>query len=176
MNKLSIILIVVLFHNVLETANGSKPLSFLNGIYQNLTIALHFQTAEDPSIISNLKQLLTKSSKLLYSATNGKARFGQITIVIPDKWTDKPIYTNASGSHYDDAHIRIGSNNQSEIFTYQPRGCGQPGEYIFIHENFIKQLNKETKENYGFPGQFSIVKLLNLHQLSQIIEFASTFF
>lgn len=163
MNKLSFVLIVILFNNVLLPANGSKPLSFLNGIYQNLTIALHFQTAEDPSIISNLKQLLTKSSKFLYDATNGKARFGEITIMIPDKWTDKQTYVNVSGSHYDDAHIRIGSNIQSEIFTYQPRPCGQPGQYIFIHENFIKQLNGETKDNYGFPGEsFSIYKSFNL--------------
>jgi calcium-activated chloride channel regulator 4 len=159
----------------LPLVNASKPVQFINGGYRGLVVAIHSQVPESEQLISNLQELLKKSSFFLYEATDSRARFVEIEVIIPQTWSKKDEYELIAGSHYDKAHIRIGQTDPErgdEPYTFQPRGCGEPGEYIKLTDAFIEELDGRTKENFGPPGiqlfsfiYFSFYKLFHtLHR------------
>lgn len=133
----------------------SKPVQFLNGGYRGIVVAIHSEVPESEQLINNLEELLRKSSAFLYKATEGRARFVEIEVIIPETWSTKDVYESIAGSHYDRAHVRIAPTDPKtgdEPYTYQPRGCGQPGEYIRLTDAFIEELKGRTADNYGYPG------------------------
>ena len=132
----------------------SKPIQFINGGYTGLTFAIHSQVEESDVFIKNLEQLIVMSSQFLYKVTNKRSRFNQVDIIVPKTWTHKQFYSKITGSQFDKSHVRIGLSRRfgDEPFTVQPRGCGQPGEFIGLSDNFIKELNNKTKQEFGSAG------------------------
>ena len=140
----------------LNVGSTTKPVQFLNGGYRGITIAIHSDVPESEQLIYNLEDLLRKSSAFLYRATEGRARFVEIEVILPETWSRKDQYESVAGSHYDSSHVRIAPTNpttDNEPYTSQPRGCGEPGEYIRLTDAFIEELNSRTKENFGNPGK-----------------------
>jgi len=145
----------ILLSLTLPLIDTSKPVQFINGGYRGLVVAIHSEVPESEQLLTNLQELLKKSSAFLYEATNNRARFVEIDVIIPQTWSKKDEYELIAGSYYDKAHVRIGQTDPSrgdEPYTFQPRGCGQPGEYIKLTDAFIEELNERTKQNFGFPG------------------------
>lgn len=141
----------------------SKPIAFENGAYKGLTVAVHSKVPESAELLSNLKQLISDSSDFLFNATKGKAHFGDVEIVLPATWVQRDEYEPVTGSRYDGAHIRVGLTNPligNEPFTVQPRECGEAGEYIHLTDEFVRNLNGETREEFGHPGRKTFVFFL----------------
>ncbi|CAG2113137.1 unnamed protein product [Medioppia subpectinata] len=60
------------------------------------------------------------------------------------------------GGHYDGAHVRVAPTDRVKTnrpYTYQPRGCGQPGEYIQLTDGFMESLlNYEAEIQQKTPS------------------------
>ena len=150
----------------LVLVSATKPVQFLNGGYRGITIAIHSDVPESEQLVNNLEDLLRKSSAFLYRATEGRARFVEIEVIIPETWSRKDDYESVAGSYYERAHVRIAPTDPitgDEPYTSQPRGCGEPGEYIRLTDAFLEELNGRTKENFGYPGKYSNGVDLNLY-------------
>ncbi len=100
------------------------------------------------------KKLLTVSSEFLYNATNGRAFFKNITLIVPENW---PL-ANAIDipACYNDAHIKVGSTDQvygDEPYTLQPDECGKPGKFIHLSEKYVSDLYG-TNDIFSRPGAY----------------------
>ena len=155
--------ILLLLSFVFIYVSTTRPVQFKNGGYRGLMVAIHSDVPESEQLITNLEELLTKSSAFLYEATDKRARFVEFEVIIPESWSRKDDYETIAGSQFDQAHIRIAPTDEksgNEPYTYQPRGCGQPGEYIRLTDAFIEELHDRTQEDFGYPG-FSFIKRCN---------------
>ncbi|CAG2176316.1 unnamed protein product, partial [Oppiella nova] len=129
-------------------------------LYDNgVVIAIHSDVKESDQLITNLEELLRKSSAFLYKATEGRARFVEFEVILPETWSKKDGYESIAGSHFLSSHIRIAPTDKvksDEPYTYQPRGCGQPGEYIQLTDGFVNQLNGKTRDDFEYPEKHLI--------------------
>lgn len=105
-----------------------------------------------------LKELLTRSSKMLYNATNGRAYFRRINIIVPSSWSSHPSYhILGQGSFFQSAHIRVDWPNPrhgDEPFTEQLGGCGEPGRYIQLTPEFLSTIDDhESEDTFGPPDK-----------------------
>jgi hypothetical protein len=147
--------VIVIIFALICICFAAKQIQFINGGYRGITVAIHPNVPESEELLTNLGQLLKESSLFLHKATSGKARFVEIDVIIPKTWSKQEEYEPIAGSHYDKAHVRVNQLDPirgNEPFTFQPRGCGQPGEYIQLSDTFIKELDGKTKESFGSPG------------------------
>lgn len=88
-----------------------------------------------------LKEMVKKSSPLLYKMTKNRAFFEDVTIILPPTWSSKPGYKNVpEDDYYSSAAIRIGPPNpkySNTPYTFQPGGCGEFGRYIHFTPDFL---------------------------------------
>jgi hypothetical protein len=149
-----------------------QPVRYINGGYTGTTIAIHSKVPESETLLTNLQDLLTRSSKFIHDASEQRFQFDQIDIIIPKTWTFKTNYTPISGSYFGKAHVRVGltdPNRGDEPFTFQPRECGQVGEFIRLSSQYLEQLNGKSKEQFGEPSNNQF--LINLKKLSFNFQF-----
>ncbi|XP_076809993.1 calcium-activated chloride channel regulator 3A-1-like [Clavelina lepadiformis] len=147
--------ILLLLVPLLVFADASM-ITLANNRYEGLVIAINPEIAEDPKIIDGIKSIMTDASSVLFKATDNRAYFGEITILVPEKWTTG-TYKAARNESYGKAGILVASANPKhgdEPYTMQYGECGEPGEYIHITPDFI--LNDDVIENYGPKGKTMI--------------------
>ncbi|GAB6022221.1 chloride channel [Chamberlinius hualienensis] len=119
-----------------------------NNGYKGLVVAIHKNIPEDPKLIDRIKEMLTKASEQLYSATKRRAFFEEVTIVVPSTWTykDGRYEVVQGGDRFTKADVRVDEPNPTfgdTPYTEQPGECGEPGEYIHLTPEFlIGQLKK----------------------------------
>ncbi|CAG2101123.1 unnamed protein product [Medioppia subpectinata] len=133
-----------------------KPIQYNNGEYEGLVVTIHPDITESDQLVANLKELLIKSSTFLYGATESRAQFKDIAVILPELWTQKSEYQAIPDSHWDDGHIRISPSTHTlndKPFTFQPRGCGQSGEYIQLTDSFVEKLNQNT---FDYPEKLLV--------------------
>ena len=56
-----------------------------------------------------------------------------------------------------DGSIRVDLPNalyENTPYTVQPGGCGDPGEYIHVTRDFLRDLNDQSTESFGPPGMY----------------------
>lgn len=151
----SLVKTLILLSIELAFVSTGRLIQFKNGGYRGLVVAIHSDVPESEQLINNLEELLRKSSAFLYEATDRRARFVEFEVVIPKTWSDKDHYESIAGLSFDQAHIRVVPTDQKtgdQPYTHQPRGCGQPGEYIVLTDAFLEELEDRTRENFGYPG------------------------
>ncbi|CAG2166360.1 unnamed protein product [Oppiella nova] len=151
--------LLILISITTHISDASKPINFVNGGYRGVVIAIHSDVKESDQLITNLEELLRKSSAFLYKATEGRARFVEFEVILPETWSKKDGYESIAGSHFLSSHIRIAPTDKvksDEPYTYQPRGCGQPGEYIQLTDGFVNQLNGKTRDDFEYPEKHLI--------------------
>uniref|UniRef100_A0A8C4NI12 Chloride channel accessory 1 n=1 Tax=Eptatretus burgeri TaxID=7764 RepID=A0A8C4NI12_EPTBU len=102
------------------------------------------------SITPPRQEMMTKASQYLYKATNQRAFFRQINILIPKSWSRKTDYLNRRGESYDQADIRIDIADPlmgDGPYTFQFGQCGVQGEFIHFTPEFI--LNDDLQSYFG---------------------------
>ncbi|XP_013401095.2 calcium-activated chloride channel regulator 1-like, partial [Lingula anatina] len=96
----------------------------------------------------------TEASRALYLATQKRAYFRNITILVPSTWSAAGEFREATTQVLDKAHVIVDKPNSlygDTPYVKQPRGCGQRGEYMHLTHDFI--LNRQrTEQFYGNPG------------------------
>ncbi|CAG2104285.1 unnamed protein product [Medioppia subpectinata] len=136
-----------------------KPIQYNNGEYEGLVVTIHPDITDSDQLVANLKELLIKSSAFLYGATESRAQFKDIAVILPKSWPQKDEYNKILDSHWDDGHIRIVPSAQSpsdKPFVLQPRGCRQSGEYIQLTDNFVKELNDIIRNTFDYPDKLLV--------------------
>ncbi|XP_072016163.1 calcium-activated chloride channel regulator 1-like isoform X2 [Amphiura filiformis] len=111
-----------------------------NNGYTNLVIAINERVPEDPNLITRIKQIFESTSKFLYKATNQRAYFNDIRIIIPESWSDSDTYQPIQNERYDISDVRIDlpSDNFGDLpYTNKPTPCGVPGLYIHLTPNYL---------------------------------------
>ncbi|PIK55175.1 putative calcium-activated chloride channel regulator 1, partial [Apostichopus japonicus] len=104
-------------------------------------------------------EMVNDASSYLYEATNNRAFFKDVTILIPDTWPDKPDYQSPGNSTFEGADIIIAPRNPrfapTPVFPPAPHtkhyeGCGKQAAYIHLTSHFL--LNETSEELYGNKG------------------------
>lgn len=93
--------------------------------------------------------IFTLSSNYLHRATDGRAYFHQVEIIVPPNWDTAscgrslPVGAYTSRGTMNEAAIRIGTEHPvfgSKPWTQQSRGCGLSGDYISVGYHYILQV------------------------------------
>jgi len=125
---------------------GSRVTIGPDGGYSNIVIKMsrHLPSAECSSIINSLKELLRTSSTKLNQVLSGQGYFESATIVVPSSWTSSDCGTSFSsllrGTAYRSADVVIDEDHPvygPSPFTQQSRGCGEPGDRIYLPKSFL---------------------------------------
>lgn len=120
--------------------------------YSGIVVAIHNSVPEDTQLIEKIKTIFQNASSLLFHATSNQAFFKEVTIVVPDAWTNQPHYEKVYGEYYQNADVRIANRTQAygDIpYTLQNGDCGQPGEYIHLTPNYINTVTSGKEHIYG---------------------------
>ncbi|XP_063886379.1 calcium-activated chloride channel regulator 1-like [Scylla paramamosain] len=122
--------------------------------YQGVTVAISDQLDQNQcaQYIDSIKAMITAASSLLFTATGGKVFFGDVVIVVPQQWAcqGNPSQPTQLVYMWDSAHLRVGPSHYlfgGNPWTQQPGGCGEPGDWIYVPENFLLD-----NTNVGNPG------------------------
>uniref|UniRef100_T1JCB1 VWFA domain-containing protein n=1 Tax=Strigamia maritima TaxID=126957 RepID=T1JCB1_STRMM len=130
----------------------AQLLRFENNSYEGILVAIapHVPYSKADQLITEIKDLFERASKVLFKATYQHASYGQVTIIVPETWTEYPAEKDAYYG-YHEAHVRI--ENPSSIhgntpYTQQPGGCGRQGDFIHLTPDFLMNKNK-SESDYG---------------------------
>ncbi len=115
-------------------ANGQVTLT--NNGYQQLVVAIGENVAEDFSLVDRIKSVMTNASSYLYTATKRRAYFKDVTILVPETWSDRAIYEPRTIERFESAEIRIDEpvfpGAHSAYVQVSALKCGMPGIYMHI--------------------------------------------
>lgn len=106
--------------------------------------------------------MVEDASQLMFSATGIMAYFGDVVIVVPKSWPCPGItFESMQLAHsWDSSHLRVGPSHYlfgDNPWTQQPGGCGEPGDFIYLPENFLL-----TNTDVGSPGEDTEAKFWKL--------------
>ncbi|XP_078506549.1 calcium-activated chloride channel regulator family member 3-like [Lissotriton helveticus] len=110
-----------------------------NNGYENLVIAINPALPEDRKIIDNIKNMMTEASAYLFTATQRRAYFKNIKILIPLTWSHNSSYSRAKTELFDKADAIVADpflKYGDDPYTLEYGGCGEPGKYIHFTPNF----------------------------------------
>ncbi len=125
---------LIVFSFLSWTANARVTLT-TNG-YEGLVIAIGENVAEDFSLIERIKSVMANASSYLYTATKRRAYFKDVTILVPETWSDRTIYEPRTIERFESAEIRIDEpvfpGAHSAYVRVAARKCGMSGIYMHI--------------------------------------------
>merc|ERR1719391_1523219 len=124
-----------------------------NNGYTDLIVAISPDVPQDNTLIDQIKDQMSDTSRYLFEATRKRAYFEQVKILLPKTWT----YPNAvplDGESFNTAEFRIDLRNSvygDSPYTVQTTDCGVPGTYTHITPGFIK--NSSASAAWGIKGK-----------------------
>ena len=87
---------------------------------------------------------MNAASTRLYTATNQRAAFGDVTLVLPDSWPDscagrdRPEVTPTESYLSSDLRVSLAHPvHRTEPWTHQTGLCGQPGAFVQLADKYI---------------------------------------
>lgn len=131
------VLLSVLFVYAVCTVNAG-PISFNGVSYSGITISVDSNVPADRclNILINLESALSSASRSLYTALDGRAFWGGVTVLLPNHWPDSCVPSQSPvGSQGETPDIRIGNTHPvygDSVWTQQSKGCGQQGDFMYM--------------------------------------------
>ncbi|XP_078492119.1 calcium-activated chloride channel regulator family member 3-like [Ciona intestinalis] len=107
--------------------------------FDGVLIAINPTIAEDPRIITNIKNMFTRASPTLFTATKKRAYFRNINILVPKTWTNGS-YNEAIGLSYSKADVIIAQANPQKgniPYSEHTGGCGEYGRFIHLTPEYV---------------------------------------
>ncbi|PAA61566.1 hypothetical protein BOX15_Mlig024754g1 [Macrostomum lignano] len=128
-----------------STSNGYRPLQVSLGRYNNLVIAIDRSVPENATLIEEIKTVINEASQTLLLATRrsgqpGGLAFGNVSILVPDTWPNRPDYIQATWQLFSRSQLRVGPQNPRYgpvPHTEGGGGCGVPGEFTHYPTEFF---------------------------------------
>lgn len=124
--------------------------------YEDIIIAIDPAVPEDVTIIDQIKDMVTKASAYLFEATERRFFFKNVSILIPENWTNSDQYRRPKQESYKHADIKVAPpalQGRDEPYTRQFTQCGEKAEYIHFTPDFV--LGRKQKE-YGDSGRLLV--------------------
>ncbi|KAK7070877.1 hypothetical protein SK128_014953 [Halocaridina rubra] len=145
----------VLFCQVTIASRMSRVIVRDNG-YENVVVAISPMLREDKAqnIIQAIKVSMTEASEVLFTATKQKLYFKDVKILVPKSWTNTNIDAIATTERFEESELRIDLVNSvynTQPYTVQPGGCGDPGLYIHLTPDYL--LDDEQAKWWGPRGK-----------------------
>ncbi|XP_069334263.1 calcium-activated chloride channel regulator 1-like [Eulemur rufifrons] len=131
----------------------SSMVSLSNNGYDGIVIAINPSVPEDEKLIQNIKEMVTEASTYLFHATQRRAYFRNVSILIPMTWKSKSDYLMPKQESYDQADVIIANpylKYGDDPYTLQYGQCGEKGQYIHFTPNFLLTNNLPM---YGSRGR-----------------------
>ncbi|XP_070559946.1 calcium-activated chloride channel regulator family member 3-like [Ptychodera flava] len=154
----TVVIIIAACISPLVVWGGLLPrsrISLVNNEYRGILIAIGEDVPENASLLERLQEIFTNASKSLYRATNKRAFFKEVTILIPKTWSDGIANIPATRQVFDAANVIVTEHEgvgRETPYTNQFGSCGEEAEYIHLTDKFI--LDEEwTQYYYGDPGK-----------------------
>lgn len=106
--------------------------------------------------------MFTNGSSYLYNATKKRAFFKEVTILIPQTWSDKSTYSSPGNATFNGADLIIAPHNPRFApdgpntalpYTKQFAGCGEQSLYIHMTSNFLLSY-RHLQARVGDYGRF----------------------
>ncbi|KAI8511259.1 hypothetical protein Bbelb_103590 [Branchiostoma belcheri] len=143
--------VVVLLVTVLTVGDTTSALGIKleNNKYTGLVIGVHRSVPQNDSLVQAIKDAFIRASRALFLATDNRAYFANITILLPRTWngTDYPAATDETFCR---AAVRVDRANPvygNTPYVKRAEGCGKPGEYLHLTPGFLTDPN--VTRNYG---------------------------
>ncbi|XP_078612940.1 calcium-activated chloride channel regulator 1-like [Branchiostoma floridae x Branchiostoma japonicum] len=133
--------------------NRPNEIKLQNNEYTDVLVAIHKDVPEDQRIVDRLKEIFIEASRDLHVATNNRAFFKQVKILIPNTWTKKPEYLPAGTETFERANIRVDVPNPlygDNPYVQQKGGCGEGGDYMHLTPKYV--VDKPYGEMYWGPN------------------------
>ncbi|XP_070557598.1 calcium-activated chloride channel regulator 1-like isoform X2 [Ptychodera flava] len=130
-----------------------SPISLENNEYRGVLIAISEDVTENATLLERLKEVFTDTSDALYEATQRRAFFREVTILLPDTWSDSMTDSPAAGELFDAANIIVSNHEnvgRETPYTNQFGSCGEEAEYIHLTDKFILD-SRWRVDKYGDP-------------------------
>lgn len=128
-----------------------------DGGYRDVIVKIDKNVKEEkcPDILRGIKALLDTSSLVLNGAVSGLAYFHGVTVVVPSSWRDGKCGVSIKSPNrktpYRTPDIILGSQHPvhgDRPFTQQSKGCGRPGDFIYLPHTYLTNQNiTRTKAN-----------------------------
>ncbi|EFX71592.1 hypothetical protein DAPPUDRAFT_326968 [Daphnia pulex] len=129
-----------------------------NSGYNNLVVAISSETPASQSaiIIDNIKKMISEASPVLYVATENRAYFQSVHILIPAEWEHDEA-SPSTWETFNTADVIVDTPNAMRKdlpYTQHNGKCGETGQRIYFTPDYVATLS-EDKNNiqYGEPGK-----------------------
>ncbi|XP_053377120.1 calcium-activated chloride channel regulator 1-like [Mercenaria mercenaria] len=137
----------------------SRPstIVFENNGFTNVVIAIHESVGEDKALLDTLKNEMTKASKILHVATEQRAYFKEIKILLPSTWSNDASYQTPTTENLAFADVIVtdpikGKRSLPQTRSYD--GCGKQGIHVLLTKEFLTVPRKDPY--FGNPAKFFI--------------------
>ncbi|XP_034250009.1 calcium-activated chloride channel regulator 2-like [Thrips palmi] len=133
------------------------PIAFKHGVYDGLVVGIDedLPALHCAAILANLEVAISTASATLRTALDGRATIGQTVVLIPDSWGEsclpplpgigpdgeaaKPTVVSSMGETPDITVMKLDPAFGSNLFTQQSRGCGQPGDQVYLGSTLLEE-------------------------------------
>uniref|UniRef100_A0A674CE37 Chloride channel accessory 2 n=1 Tax=Salmo trutta TaxID=8032 RepID=A0A674CE37_SALTR len=114
--------------------------------YTDVLIAINPVVPENPLLIKRIKDMVSDASSVLFTATEGKFYFEEITILVPPNWSQGD-YGRTKTETYEKENRAYGD----QPYTLQYGQCGSESRYTHLTTKFM--LDDELIKLYGPRGK-----------------------
>ncbi|XP_067673202.1 calcium-activated chloride channel regulator 1-like [Haliotis asinina] len=132
------LLLVYLFVKQTRAITRPTAIKLENNGYTKVLFAIHQDVTESQQLLDAIKDMITKSSAFMYTATRKRAYFKEVTILVPSTWTG--TYSDATSEVYTNADVVIEKANSrygSDPYSRTYSGCGKSGIRVYLTESFM---------------------------------------
>ncbi|XP_071484711.1 calcium-activated chloride channel regulator family member 3-like [Diadema antillarum] len=110
------------------------------GKYTNILVAIDSGVTENDTLIEHIKETFKKGSGILFEATKRSLYWGEIQILVPITWKQKPdVYETATFQSFGSANIRVVEGAVRDPSVTNHAGCGEPGLDMTLTSGYLLQ-------------------------------------
>ncbi|XP_037785047.1 calcium-activated chloride channel regulator 3A-1-like [Penaeus monodon] len=150
--QLAVAALVTLLVATGEVAATEANVRLKDNGYEGVLVAISPSVDESyaEDIIASIKKTISDASEVLFKATQQRAFFRDVKILLPKTWTKTPSDAVALNENFDESDIRVDVGTGvygNQPHTEQPGGCGDPGLYIHLTPEYL--VNDEESNVWG---------------------------
>uniref|UniRef100_H2XVX3 VWFA domain-containing protein n=1 Tax=Ciona intestinalis TaxID=7719 RepID=H2XVX3_CIOIN len=145
----------IILVTVVTVGGDFASVTLVNNGYDGIVVAINPAVAEDETLINKIRNMFTRASPTLFTATKKRAYFRNINILVPKTWTSGS-YQTAVGLTYRKADVIIAPPNPvrgDNPYVLQTGACGEPGTHMHLTPEWVN----DTRESVYGPSDKAIV-------------------
>ena len=100
-------------------------------------------------IYTFFKEIFTKASEQIFTASNQYVYFGKIKVVIPKSWSTQPNYIQVPALSSLDTFIDVNNENITTPYVKTTGYCGEEGLKMSLHTSFLLKTGRTFYGNHG---------------------------